>query len=1260
MKKIFTTFVLTIVLLLGVRTTCLAQTTLSAGDIVIVEFNGNGTDGFTFMPLVDLSVGTVIHFTDYGWNGTAIWTAEEGTTIPPGGQGNMITYTAPSAITAGTLIRQNTANVGGSAFTEDLDFSSYNWNHYSYIGALNSLGSGHDGILVFQGPSSSPTFIWAYHTGQWGKGSYADYYWSNLPTGLTNGTSAVYFPDNSTWTDVTVDDGYYSGPNTAATAAVWRSRVANSANWTTSATGTAPTLLYPGNYTVNPTIPAPSGTGTSGDPYLISNLSELYWIAEQVNAVTDYSTVFSGKYFKQTADIDASSTSTWFGGLGWTPIGYSNTSYGSDFGGIYDGQEHTISGLYINRLHTYEIGLFGIINTGTVKNLGLTNVSITSGGASDGDYCGALSGYLYSGAVIDNCYSTGSVTGYNEVGGLVGEDDGSAGANSITNSHSSCAVTVANSQGGGLIGKSSSSTISNCFATGAVTASGSTVTYMAGLIGSNYSTVSRCYATGASTGMNQVAGLIGANSGNIDNCYATGSSTATNANNGGLLGDNEGIVNNSYATGLTTGASATGGFVGSNASGGTINNNCFWNSTILSTGCGSNSGTFSALGKTTAEMQTTSTFTGAGWDFSGETTNGTDDYWGRSDDKNNKYPYLSWQYPTVAPTVTTQAISSIASTTATGNGNITSLGSSNPTAYGVCWNTTGTPTTSDSKADKGAASATGAFTASMTSLSANTTYHVRAYATNIAGTSYGTEVSFTTSGIAPTVTTQAVSSIASTTATGNGNITALGVPNPKAYGVCWNTTGTPTTSDSKADKGAASATGSFTASMTSLSANTTYHVRAYVTNTAGTSYGTEVSFTTSGIAPTVTTQAVSSIAVTTATGNGNITALGVPNPTAYGVCWNTTGTPTTSDSKVDKGAASVTGAFTASMTSLNANTTYYVRTFATNTAGTSYGSQVSFTTNAISLPTVAFSTTSSSGAESVSSASLQVELSAASASNVTVDYAITGTATGGGTDYTLANGTLTITAGTTTNTITIASIVDDALVEGNETVIVTLSNPANATLGTNTAHTYTITDNDVAQLPTIAFSSTISSGAESVSSASLQVELSAASASDVTVDYAVTGTATGGGTDYTLANGTLTITVGNTTNTITIASIVDDALVESDETVIVTLSNPANATLGTNRVHTYTITNNDATNVSDISKSNVSVHPNPFADMIYFDNLSSDISQIIITDMTGQIVYNTEYKGEKSVSLDHLSSGVYLLTIINNVHKKQVFKIVKE
>ena len=124
-----------------------------------------------------------------------------------------------------------------------------------------------------------------------------------------------------------------------------------------------------------------------------------------------------------------------------------------------------------------------------------------------------------------------------------------------------------------------------------------------------------------------------------------------------------------------------------------------------------------------------------------------------------------------------------------------------------------------------------------------------------------------------------------------------------------------------------------------------------------------------------------------------------------------------------------------------------------------------------------------------------------------MNYAVTGTATGSGTDYALANGTLTISAGATTGTITIGSIANDSLDEADETVIVTLSSPSNATLGSDSVHTYTITDND--NPPTVDFNTTSSSNAESFSSADLTVDLSAASGQSVTVNYAVTGTATG-------------------------------------------------------------------------------------------------------------------------------------------------------
>ena len=139
-------------------------------------------------------------------------------------------------------------------------------------------------------------------------------------------------------------------------------------------------------------------------------------------------------------------------------------------------------------------------------------------------------------------------------------------------------------------------------------------------------------------------------------------------------------------------------------------------------------------------------------------------------------------------------------------------------------------------------------------------------------------------------------------------------------------------------------------------------------------------------------------------------------------------------------------------------------------------------------PVVDFNTTSSSEAESVSSQAITVDLSAASAQNVTVNYAVTGTATGSGTDYTLANGTLTINAGATSDTITIASIVDDSITEGSESVILTLSSPSNASLGSDSVHTYTITDNDNA--PVVDFNTTSSSDAESVSSQAITVDLS--------------------------------------------------------------------------------------------------------------------------------------------------------------------------
>ena len=194
----------------------------------------------------------------------------------------------------------------------------------------------------------------------------------------------------------------------------------------------------------------------------------------------------------------------------------------------------------------------------------------------------------------------------------------------------------------------------------------------------------------------------------------------------------------------------------------------------------------------------------------------------------------------------------------------------------------------------------------------------------------------------PTVTTTTASSIAATTATAGGNVTADGDATVTTRGVCWSTSENPTTSSSKATSG--SGTGSFSCSVADLSANTTYYLRAFATNSVGTSYGDQVSFTTtSPTAPVVTTTAASSVASTTATSGGNVTSDGGSTVTAKGICWSTSTGPTIAlSTKTTDGTG--TGSFTSSITGLTLGLTYYVRAYATNAIGTTYGSEISFTT----------------------------------------------------------------------------------------------------------------------------------------------------------------------------------------------------------------------------------------------------------------------------------------------------------------------------
>ena len=295
--------------------------------------------------------------------------------------------------------------------------------------------------------------------------------------------------------------------------------------------------------------------------------------------------------------------------------------------------------------------------------------------------------------------------------------------------------------------------------------------------------------------------------------------------------------------------------------------------------------------------------------------------------------------PQVIPTVTLTAATNITAISASGGGYVTTDGGATVISRGVCWSSTNaSPTTSDSKTSDG--TGPGSFTSSLPGLTQGTTYNLIAYATNSVGTGYSSASSFKTLALAPTLTTTDLSAVTATSFNSGGNIFNDGGSPVTARGVCWSINQNPITSDSKTSDG--TGTGFFTSSVTGLTAGTTYYVRAYATNSIGTTYGNQLSTKTSAVVPTLTTTAVSLIASTTVTSGGNITSDGGGAITTRGVCWSITTGPTTASSKTSD--ATGTGIFTSSITGLTANTTYYVKAYATNSAGTAYGGETSFKT----------------------------------------------------------------------------------------------------------------------------------------------------------------------------------------------------------------------------------------------------------------------------------------------------------------------------
>ena len=188
----------------------------------------------------------------------------------------------------------------------------------------------------------------------------------------------------------------------------------------------------------------------------------------------------------------------------------------------------------------------------------------------------------------------------------------------------------------------------------------------------------------------------------------------------------------------------------------------------------------------------------------------------------------------------------------------------------------------------------------------------------------------------PVLSTSNITNIMSNSATGGGKILSTGGTNIISRGVCWSTSSSPTILDKKTLDG--SGTGSFTSTITGLSQNTLYYVRAYVTNSAGAYYGNELNFTTLQMAlPVLTTIIYPGVSFNSAYSGGNVLSDGGAAITSRGVCWRTTPDPTVDDSKTQIvfGGAS----FISILSGLSANTIYYIRAYATNNTGTAYGSQ---------------------------------------------------------------------------------------------------------------------------------------------------------------------------------------------------------------------------------------------------------------------------------------------------------------------------------
>jgi hypothetical protein len=293
--------------------------------------------------------------------------------------------------------------------------------------------------------------------------------------------------------------------------------------------------------------------------------------------------------------------------------------------------------------------------------------------------------------------------------------------------------------------------------------------------------------------------------------------------------------------------------------------------------------------------------------------------------------------------VTTSTVTKILVTTAEVSGEILDLGEG-ATQYGHCYSTRANPEIIDTKTELGAP-VIGNFTSNLTGLVPESNYYVKAYISRGKKVVYGNEVSFTTaSATPPELTTVVITSITKNSAISGGNITNEGGTPVTARGICWSVVSNPTIANNKTSDG--TGPDSYGSTLTGLISDTKYYVRAYAINGGGIAYGNELNFTTSPEAaavPTVATAPITSVTANSAVSGGEVTNEGGASVTSRGVCWSTSVNPTVTNSKTMDGTGS--GSFVSNVINLLPLTTYYIRAYAINSVGTSYGNELNFITS---------------------------------------------------------------------------------------------------------------------------------------------------------------------------------------------------------------------------------------------------------------------------------------------------------------------------